>query len=287
MTAKLTSAGTVRGKHGRAGPRPNKRLGQHFLIDQGIRDRIIEAAELDSSDVVIEVGPGLGMLTRRLVGKAGNVIAVEIDNKLALKLRAEFAGCNNFELINSDILKLDLPAVVRKYASYKVVANIPYYITSPILHYFIYAKFKPSLMVVMVQEEVARAITAGPGGMSFLSVSLQVYSQPEIICRVPAKSFYPPPKVESSVIRFRMLEKPAVTVDNISAFLDMVHAGFAAPRKQLRNSLALGLNIDPESAGSILSGAGINYRRRAETLTLGEWQHLYSNSIIADSKDER
>jgi len=273
---RTSPAKRVRGQLRNAGLRARKGLGQHFLIDKSVRDIIIDAAELSSSDIVLEVGPGLGVLTEELVKKASRVIAVELDHNLALRLGHKLTSQHNFELINSDILELDLRKVLKKTAEYKVVANIPYYITSPILHYFMRSKLKPLLMVVMVQEEVARAIAAKPGDMSFLSVSLQVYSRPEVVCRVPANSFYPPPKVESAVVRFRILDEPAVTVDDMQCFLKIVQAGFAAPRKQLRNSLALGLNIEPVNAVKILEKAGLNPKRRAETLTLGEWQDLYS-----------
>jgi len=273
---RTSPAERVRGQLRNAGLRARKGLGQHFLIDKSVRDIIIDAAELSSSDIVLEVGPGLGVLTEELVKKASRVIAVELDHNLALRLGRKLTSQHNFELINSDILELDLRKVLGKTAEYKVVANIPYYITSPILHYFMRSKLKPVLMVVMVQEEVARAIAAKPGDMSFLSVSLQVYSRPEVVCRVPANSFYPPPKVESAVVRFRILDEPAVTVDDMQCFLKIVQAGFAAPRKQLRNSLALGLNIEPVNAVKILEKAGLNPKRRAETLTLGEWQDLYS-----------
>lgn len=265
----------IKGQLRSSGLRARKSLGQNFLVDDDVRDSIIIAAELSISDTIIEVGPGLGVLTEELIKKAGNVIAIEKDDQLYIKLRDKFNKYHNFQIVNSDILELNLDDLVKNNHDYKVVANIPYYITSPILHLFIQAQFKPSLMVVMMQREVAEAVTASQGKMSYISVSMQVYSRPEVICRVPASSFYPRPKVDSAIVKFNMLPEPAVSVDEITQFLKVVQCCFAAPRKQLRNSLALGLKLDTPVAKEILDSAGIDYQRRAETLSLREWQALY------------
>ena len=249
-------------------------LGQNFLVNEAVRDCIIEAACLSLADTVIEVGPGLGMLTKSLASRAGRVIAVELDDGLAERMTRQLSGLSNVRIINADILSLDLTPLINS-GTYKVVANIPYYITSPILRYFMQALLKPSLMVIMMQEEVAREITAEPGAMGFLAVSMRLFSVPEMVCSVPADCFYPAPRVDSAVVRFDMLPQPAVDVGDVEAFLEMVHAGFGAPRKQLHNSLAIGLGCEPADAEKILERAGIDSRRRPGTLALDEWAALY------------
>jgi 16S rRNA (adenine1518-N6/adenine1519-N6)-dimethyltransferase len=158
---------------------------------------------------------------------------------------------------------------------YKVVANIPYYITSPILRYFTRADNRPVMMIIMMQEEVAREVTAPEGRMGFLAVSMRLFSNPEIILKVPADSFYPVPRVNSAVVRFNMLPAPALDITDIDGFLDLVHCGFASPRKQLRNSLSIGLKIEAAEADTILRRAGIDPGRRPGALYLPEWSALY------------
>ena len=258
-----------------AGLRARKNLGQNFLVDENVRDSIIEAAGLSKDDIVLEVGPGLGVLTEKLAASAARVIAVELDDGLAMRLKNKLVRFANIEVINEDILKLDLGHIFEGVSAYKVVANIPYYITSPILRHFMQAEMKPSLMVIMMQDEVARDIAAKPGAMGFLAVSMRLFSNPEIVCRVPAASFYPAPRVDSAVVKFNMLREPAIMVDDVDGFLELVHAGFAAPRKQLRNSLSLGLKLEPVKADLLLREVGIDPQRRPGTLTLEEWAALY------------
>ncbi len=216
----------------------------------------------------------MGMLTEQLVQKTGRVIAVELDEGLATRLQQKTAGHANLEIIHADILHVNLKDILGG-GLYKVVANIPYYITSPILHFFMHTELRPALMVIMMQEEVARDVTAKPGKMNFLSVSMQIFSRPEIVCRVPASGFYPPPKVDSAVVKFNMLLEPAIRVDDVDEFLDFVHSGFAAPRKQLHNSLAIGLKKESAEVEEILKRAGIEPQRRPGTLDLAEWRRLY------------
>jgi 16S rRNA (adenine1518-N6/adenine1519-N6)-dimethyltransferase len=270
----------IRGQLLGSGLRSRKSLGQNFLVDDDIRDKIIRSAQLSVDDVVIEVGPGLGALTGELVKKAGRVIAVEKDDQLARRLGDRFKQYRNLQIVNADILEISLENIVKNDRGYRVVANIPYYITSPILHMFIHSKLKPSMMVVMMQKEVAEAVTAKPGKMSYISVSMQLFSKPEIVCPVPSGSFYPKPKVDSAVVKFNMLPVPAVPVDSVERFLNIVQRCFAAPRKQLRNSLALGLDIDSGMSKEILDRAGIDYQRRAETLSLTEWRALYLEVVV-------
>jgi len=249
-----------------------KGLGQHFLIDQDVLSLIVSAAELKPDDVVLEVGPGLGVLTKELAGKAGRVIAIELDDNLAALLKKTLASFNNVTIINGDVLKIE-PSSLLNGRNYKVVANLPYYITSPVLRHFLEAEAKPKTMVVMVQREVARAIAASPGDMSLLSVSVQFYARPEIISTVPPESFYPAPEVSSAIVRINVYPKPKVEVDE-KGFFETVRAGFSAPRKQLANSLAKGLGWEKAEVLPFLQKARIDPSRRAETLTIEEWAEL-------------
>ena len=262
----------------RFGLHPRKGLGQHFLIDGEVLQLIIQAAELNSRDVVMEIGPGLGILTRELARRAGRVIAIELDSKLAGILKQTLASFNNVTIINEDILQTEpaalLQEVVDRPFSYKVVANLPYYITSPVLRHFLEASVKPKIMVVMVQKEVAEAIVAKPGEMSLLSVSVQFYGEPRIISYVPAQCFYPAPEVDSAILRVDVYPQPAVAVD-VESFFELVRAGFSVPRKQICNSLAHGLGLPKAEVLSLLVKADIVSQRRAETLSLVEWARLW------------
>ncbi len=269
--------GSVKGLLSQYGLRARKSLGQHFLIDKGVLHRIVSAAELTREDTVIEVGPGLGVLTKELAQHVRRVIAVEADAKLASALGEIVGTSPNVTVINSDILKTDTAFLLSSggiepgASTYKVVANIPYYITSPILRHFLEASLKPSLMVVMVQKEVGEAIVAKPGDMGILAISVQLYGKPSIVDYVSAKSFYPPPKVDSAILQIKPYEQPPVYVQDNDKFFEVVRAGFSAPRKQLRNSLAQGLGISPQEAADLIEEAKIDHRRRAETLNLEEW----------------
>ncbi len=244
---------------------------------------IVSAADLAPSDVVVEVGPGLGVLTKQLVKKAGWVVAIELDNKLAAMLEQTLAAFKNVAVISGDVLKISPEALLQnekeRFSSatggYKVVANLPYYITSPVLRHFLEASLKPKIMVVMVQKEVAEAIVAEPGEMSVLSVSVQLYSEPEIIGYVPAGCFYPAPEVDSAILRMTIYAKPAVEVGDEEGFFGLVRAGFSTPRKQICNSLTYGLALPKGEVLALLGGVGVAPQRRAETLTLDEWAQLW------------
>lgn len=268
-----------------SGLKAKKGLGQHFLIDEKALETIVIAAELSPEDIVIEVGPGLGVLTIELARRAGKVIAVELDTKLASLLKRRLASLPNVNIVNADILKVSPTQLLGEENNYKVVANLPYYVTSPILRYFVEASPKPSLMVVMIQKEVGIAIAASPGKMSLLAISLQVYSKPKIISYVSSQSFYPPPKVDSAIVRFDLFPEPAVKIADIDGFFKVVRCGFSSPRKQLRNSLAHGLEVKPAEVGLLLEKARIEPQRRAETLSLEEWARLYE--VLAASKKDR
>jgi 16S rRNA (adenine1518-N6/adenine1519-N6)-dimethyltransferase len=263
---------------GQFGLRAKKGLGQHFLVDGRVLKRIVAAADLTPEDTVIEVGPGLGILTRELAQQAGRVIAIEADGEMVSALSEIVARHTNLTIIQGDIMHVDpvslLPSPAGMPPSYKVVANIPYYITSAVLRHFLEASRQPALMVVMVQKEVGKAIVAQPGDMSLLAVSIQFYGKPSIVARVPARSFYPPPKVDSVILRVDVYEKPPVSVPSARAFFETVRAGFSAPRKQLRNSLAQGLAAGTQQAAGLLQQAEIDPRRRAETLSIEEWGRL-------------
>jgi len=253
-----------------------KSLGQHFLIDREVLAKVVEAAGLAPGDVVVEVGPGLGVLTEGLAAKAGRVIAVELDDRLATILKQRLASAGNVTVVSGDILKLEPSALIGdKSIEYKVVANLPYYITSAVIRHFLEAWLKPRLMVLMVQKEVAEAIVAEPGRMSLLSVSVQFYGRPEIASYAPAGCFYPQPEVDSAILKIDVYSQQAVAVDDIDGFFQLVRAGFTASRKQLVNSLALGLGLPKSEVVLLLGTAGIMCQRRAETLALEEWQRLW------------
>lgn len=264
------------------GFKPKKRLGQHFLIDEAVLEHILSAAEVNPGDIVVEIGPGLGVLTEALAKCGARVIAVELDYKLVVLLKKRLATFPDVKIVHADILKVapqqllqnNLPAseLVR---GYKVIANLPYYITSPVLRHFLEAQLQPSEMVVMVQKEVGEAIAATPGKMSLLSVRTQFYSNPVIISYVSAASFYPPPKVDSVILLLDVYSRPPIEVSDIAGFFDIVMHGFSSPRKQIRNSLAHSLEMPPRQVASLLEKAGIESKRRAETLSLEEWRELW------------
>lgn len=265
-----------------------KSLGQHFLIDRGVLRHVIAAAELSPKDIVIEIGAGLGVLTRELALRAGQVIAVELDSHLAELLRKELHSFGNITVVNRDILEVDPEALLKEAISfqvdplcYKVVANLPYYITSAVLRHFLTARLKPGGMVVMMQREVARAIVAKPGDMSLLAVSVQFYGKPTVVRTVSARSFYPAPEVSSAILKIELYPHSPLPVTDEASFFELVRAGFTNPRKQITNSLAQGLGIPKADVLSLLEKAGIAHERRSETLTLEEWArlwHIYSES---------
>lgn len=255
--------------------RARKGLGQNFLVDKHALDRIVAAAKLTPDDCVIEVGPGLGALTQELAKQAGRVIAVELDGKMAAALREKFADAVNVEIVEADILECDSESLAPPGCEYKVVGALPYNIASAVLRLFLESNRKPTVIVAVVQKEVAQSIAAVPGDMSLLSVGVQLYGRPSIVKTISPRSFYPQPKVDSAIVRIDVYRDPPVKVENEAAFFDVVRGGFSTPRKQLRNSLSHGLRIAPDEAGRILDGAGIDPKRRAETLSIEEWAALY------------
>ncbi|OGE83075.1 MAG: ribosomal RNA small subunit methyltransferase A [Candidatus Doudnabacteria bacterium RIFCSPHIGHO2_01_FULL_49_9] len=260
--------------------RPDKSMGQNFLLSETALDEMIAAAELSEKDTVLEIGPGLGVLTRRLAEKAGLVIAVEKDRKMAAALRKMFKNRKNVKIINEDALFLDILRITNQYefTKYKVVANIPYYITGKLLQSALGGLTKPSLIVLLLQREVAERITAGPGEMSLLSVSVQFYADAEIISYVGKENFYPKPEVDSAVVRLRVLEKPRLPVPE-KQFFQLVKIGFSNKRKQLQNNLK-GYNGGKGSKG-VLEDIGLNPLCRAQDLSLEDWRKLYERITTA------
>ena len=249
---------------------PKKSLGQHWLKDPDILADIAEAAELTGDDVVLEIGPGLGTLTSRLLARANSVTAVEFDADLARKLPGQFPG-KKLTVVNQDILQFDLNQLPK---DYKVAANVPYYITSKIVEKLMTAENKPSIAVLLVQKEVAERIAAEAGNMSVLSVSVQIFAEAELDIEVPRQFFTPPPKVDSQVVILRTRNNPLITPEDQRDFFRIVKAGFSAKRKKLRPSLSGGLGIDKSAVEELLKNAGISPDARAEDLAIEDWRRL-------------
>jgi len=255
---------------------PKKSLGQNFLFEPRILRQIADTAEVSAADEVLEVGPGLGALTYELVGRAKRVVAVELDNRFVPILRQSLARADNFELVHGDILEQD-PAVWFAHSdNYKVVANVPYYITGAILRHLLEHPVKPEVMVLTVQKDVAERMTERPPKMSILANSVQFFGEVKIVTNLAAGAFWPRPKIASSVIRIDLRKRPDVTrsVTNEKRFFKLVRAGFAQKRKQLQNNLR-GMGLGKDVVIAWTEAAGVDGRRRAETLEMGEWVRLY------------
>ncbi len=291
---------------------PKQSLGQNWLVDESHLARIAAAADLSPADTVLEIGPGLGGLTRYLAAQAGRVIAVELDNRLIPILRHRFADQPHVEIVHGDILEIDPGAVVRQedgetrrqgdkessdprsqvpdsqllnsqfsIFNYKVVANLPYYITSAVLRHLLEAAHPPTVAVLLVQKEVAQRLCAEPGDMSILAVSVQFHAQPKIVQRIPAGAFHPRPKVDSAVVRLDIHPQPIVPDVDPAWFFTVVRAGFSQKRKQLLNSLSAGMGRPKYAIETALHTAGIDPKRRAQTLSLDEWGAL-CRSLISE-----
>ena len=253
--------------------RPDKGLGQNFLVDMTALQRVVEIAGIETSDAVLEIGPGLGNLTRLLAVQARQVMAVEVDPNLIPPLREVLTPFANVQVVQSDILALD-PAQLMKEPGYLVVANIPYNITSALIRHLLEARIKPARIIMTVQREVAERICASPGKLSLLALSVQVYGKPIMAARILAEAFYPVPKVDSAVVRIDLSPQPLIPNPLLPLFFRLAKAGFSQKRKTLRNSLAGGLRLTPAQAANMLLAAGIDPQRRAETLSLEEWSRL-------------
>jgi len=261
--------------------RPNKKLGQNFLQDPFALASIASIAEIEPTDNVLEIGPGLGSLTRYLAQSAQQVVVVELDPDLIPPLRAVTSTYGNIDIIHGDILKLSIEELMQK-PNYLVVANIPYYITSAIIRHLLENEFKPRRIVLTVQKDVAKRICATPGDMSLLALSVQVYGQPRIAQYIPARAFFPAPKVDSAVLCIDIYPTPQIKPELLNTFFKLLKAGFSQKRKTLRNSLSAGLHISPSKTEELLKQADIDPMRRAETLSIPEWSALASNQQTRD-----
>lgn len=270
----LTSVRELRRLLSAHGMHPNKAFGQNFLIDRAVLRQIVAAAEIDAADSVLEVGAGTGVLTRELARQARRVVAVELERDMLALLAETTRGLSNVEIVARNLLYLD-PVDVFGDAPYKLVANLPYYITAPTFRHFLESANAPRLIVVMVQDEVAERITAAPGDLSLLAVSVQFYGKPRIVARVPAGAFYPAPKVDSAILRVDVNAETSLTPPERDQFFRVVQAGFSAKRKQLHNALEQALHLSPETVRAWLQAANIDASRRAETLDIAAWLTLW------------
>jgi 16S rRNA (adenine1518-N6/adenine1519-N6)-dimethyltransferase len=332
LTHDPSPASEVRELLARFNLRVRKSLGQNFLIDTAALDRITAAAALTPADTVLEIGPGLGTLTRRLAQAAGRVVAVEIDQNLIPPLRVALAAHPNVELIHGDILQLDPATLLTPHPTtrpptlhprqlqatpdrtgrgrvagaegrlsdyptpnlagrgqairlpnYKVVANLPYYITSAVIRHLLEASIQPSLLILTMQLEVAQRLIAGPGDLSLLAISVQFYGKPSLVTHIKAGSFYPAPQVDSAVVRIDVHPQPPVDVHDVDRFFAVVKSGFSQKRKQIHNSLRSGLALPAPAIDAALAQANVDPKRRAETLTLQEWATL-SESLRPETR---
>lgn len=258
--------------------RAKKSFGQNWLKDDFTLGTIVDSADISSNDTVLEVGPGLGTLTQKLLNTTAKVVAVEADRELIPYLHDKFNNEKNFELVNADILKFDLRQLPQ---NYKVVANIPYYLTSNLLRTFLEASNPPITMVLLVQKEVAERILSKPGKMSLLAFSILYYARPEFVMNVKKELFEPIPKIDSAVIKVSRHAKPLFEADQKKLFR-MVKAGFSERRKKLRNSLSGGLQADPKTIEETLRNSNISPNVRAQELSMPEWELLYRYLIAAN-----
>ena len=256
--------------------RPHKGLGQNFLSDDTVLSGIADAAGIPEHAAALEVGPGLGSLTRHLAERAERVTAVELDKDLVPVLRKEFADCPNVEIVQGDILEFR-PDEYFTDGDYYVAANIPYYITSAVIRHLLEGKARPKRLALTVQKEVAERICAAPGKLSLLALSVQVYGKADMPMIIPAAAFYPEPNVDSAVVRIELYDEPLIPQEQMDDFFALAKSGFGQKRKTLRNSLSSNLHISGAEAESKLLRTGIDPMRRAETLTIEEWKRLLNN----------
>ncbi|MBI1795364.1 MAG: ribosomal RNA small subunit methyltransferase A [Chloroflexi bacterium] len=255
------------------GLRADKKFGQNFLEDSRALENIVSAAGIQDVDAVLEIGPGLGGLTRHLAASAREVVAVELDEKLMPVLRGVLKPFANVRLIHADILNCS-PKDLGLPPNYIVAANIPYNITSAIIRHLLESDPKPRRIVLTIQKEVAERICEAPPDMSLLALSVQVYGKPAIAAHIPASAFFPAPKVDSSVVRIEIYPEPLIPHPMLPVFFKLIKAGFSQKRKKLRNSLSAGLHIQPANTEALLMRGGIDPHRRAETLSIDEWAML-------------
>lgn len=258
------------------GLKPKKGLGQNFLVDDTYLQRIVEAANVTESDEVLEIGAGLGSLTRHLAAAAGQVTAVEIDNQFFPILKKVIKDFSNIRLIEGDIMEID-PQAITSRAGYKVVANIPYYLTSNLIRRLLEVPLKPTLIALTIQKEVAQRICAEPGKMSLLSLGVQIYGKPVIAFIIPSTAFFPVPGVDSALLLVNLFEQPVIPVELLDGFFKLAKAAFMQKRKMLHNALAGAPGLGNGRAEELLSRSGIDPDRRAQTLALQEWYLMTKN----------
>jgi 16S rRNA (adenine1518-N6/adenine1519-N6)-dimethyltransferase len=266
------------------GVHPDKSLGQNFLVDETALAQVIDAAQISPQDTILEVGPGIGNLTRLLAHVASRVIVVELDSRLLAPLKYVVRSFQNVEIVSGDILSLEISRLVLS-AGYLVVANIPYNITSALIRHLLESPQPPRRLVLTIQREVAHRICAQPGNMSLLALSVQVYGRPQIIAHIPTGAFFPPPKVDSSIIRIELYNSPLIPLEVLDTFFQLVKAGFSQKRKTLRNALSAGLHLSPPRIERLLTAVNIDPMRRAETLSIAEW-HLLTEAYLLLSGDQ-
>lgn len=262
---------------------PKKSLGQNFLHDPQVLEKIVSVAEVGPEDRVLEIGPGTGLLTAHLADIASEVIAVELDTRLKPILDAQFAGRPNIRVIWDDILNVDVESLFDG-RDYIVVANVPYYITSAILKHLLERDHKPRRIILTVQLEVAERVAAKPNDMSVLAVSVQFFGKPHMAGKLNPAVFWPRPDVESALLRIDVFAQAPVDVPDVKTFFRVVRAGFGQKRKQLKNSLGSGLALDAARLTAISAASGVDLTRRAETLTLEEWAALARAVVAVGSK---
>ena len=267
----------------RYGLHADKRLGQNFLQDHFALEKIATAAEIQADDCVLEIGPGLGSLTRYLAVSARQVTAVELDPDLLNPLKAVLTPHPNVRIIHGDILELCVADLVDQ-SGYIVAANIPYNITSAIIRHLLESDPKPRRIVLTIQKEVAERICAKPGDLSLLALSVQVYGSPSIQAKIPAGAFHPIPNVDSAILRIDIYDQPLISAEMLSTFFKLIKAGFSQKRKTLRNSLSSGLHIKPQDAETLLNKSNIDPMRRAETLSIAEWKGVCETMAQGNSK---
>ena len=265
------------------GASPKKYFSQNFLVDKGVYSSIIEAANISDQDYVIEIGPGLGFLTSELAKKAGQVTAIEIDEDLARGLADMEAISNNLSIVQGDVMQIDLDDLpdFKKAKSYKVVANIPYHLTSKIFKLFLARDHKPSRMVLLVQKEVAERVVADTGDHTRLSLSIQLYSKPKVIRTVSKSSFYPQPKVDSAILMMEADDKYITRLNNEKLFWQVVKIAFTGKRKKILNTLSNGLDQDKTYLADKLEECSIDPNSRPQHLSIDQWI-CFINLLDAD-----
>jgi 16S rRNA (adenine1518-N6/adenine1519-N6)-dimethyltransferase len=266
------------------GIKPKKQLGQNFIVQKSALEQVLAAASLGENEQILEIGAGLGALTLELARRNHHIVAVEYDQRLIPILHSVLAGYESVNVVHGDILHLDLKELLFR-SEYQVVANIPYQITSAVIRKLMETPYPARSVILTIQREVAERIIAKPGNLSLLALSVQLFGQPKIHSHIPARAFYPQPKVESSVLRIDMDLQPKIPAEDLNIFFRIAKAGFSQKRKQLRNALAGGMRISTQKVEEIMVRADLSPTRRAQELDLGEWQRLYWSFKSKNSGD--